>query len=287
MALTSLEYWVLVTLPLFALGSVANALLPVALASALCSVGVCVAAATQADLPPGRRRVWSRPLVALLFALQPVVRGWARYRGRLFQPRTPLSAHENLDSLSRQQTGDAPRQAAFDDACGIGRDGFLEGMTRKMEQQGWQYRPDSGWNEFDLEVYGNRWSKLEVTTVTEHSDAGRQLVRCRFRDRWTLPARLAFFATLGATVFCAGALQEWSRWFWLLLALPALLAWAFRKSQRHLRRVFAVFLNDAAKDLGLVADLESLGAQRRGSRLADPSPDGNPPPPPGPPFAGG
>ena len=40
-------------------------------------------AAAQAELPKKKRRPWSRPLVALLFFLQPIGRGWARYHERL------------------------------------------------------------------------------------------------------------------------------------------------------------------------------------------------------------
>src|SRR5438552_3570058 len=100
MFLTSLEYHVLVTLPLLVLGSVFRILIPLGITSVLVSMGVCAAAALQADLPKAKRSFWSRPLVALLFCLQPVVRGWARYRGSLFGPRTALAELETLDSLS-------------------------------------------------------------------------------------------------------------------------------------------------------------------------------------------
>jgi len=74
MLCTSLEYHVLLTLPLMVLSVPFGWMLPLAVTSFAISIGVCTAAAFQADLPRGKRRVWSRPLVALLFFLQPIVR---------------------------------------------------------------------------------------------------------------------------------------------------------------------------------------------------------------------
>src|SRR6185503_7181725 len=83
MLFTALEYYVLVTLPFWVLSAALPYFLLLAVASLMASVGVCVVAGIQASLPKGKRRWWSRPLVALLFFLQPIVRGWERYRGRL------------------------------------------------------------------------------------------------------------------------------------------------------------------------------------------------------------
>lgn len=69
---TSLEYHVLVTLPLLVLGSVVPHLASVGLASLCFSLAMCGIAAGQAELPPGHRRWWSRPLVALLFFSSPL-----------------------------------------------------------------------------------------------------------------------------------------------------------------------------------------------------------------------
>ena len=58
MLLTTLEYHVLITLPLWILSVTFPDLLPMAIASLLLSVGVAVAAGVQATLPKGRRRWW-------------------------------------------------------------------------------------------------------------------------------------------------------------------------------------------------------------------------------------
>src|SRR5688572_11360092 len=70
MLFTALEYHVLATLPLWILSAAFPYLLLLAVTSLLASAGICVAAGVQASLPKGKRRWWSRPLVALLFFLQ-------------------------------------------------------------------------------------------------------------------------------------------------------------------------------------------------------------------------
>ena len=244
MALTSLEYHVLVTLPLLVLGAAAPGLLSLGVASALLSLTVCGLAAWQAELPP-RRHVWSRPLVALLHFLQPVVRGWARYRHRLVGVRSPLARLENLDSLSRQQQRLAPREVVVPDPAGRGRAAFLETLLARLESAGWQFRVDSGWREFDLEVYGRRWSKLRLTTLAEHAPDGPRLW-CRLQTCWTLPARVVWGAVALLSMLGVLAWAERRPWAWALLLLPPALAWGLARDQQSLRRVFGVFLERVA-----------------------------------------
>ncbi len=245
MAVTSLEYHALVTLPLLAFGAVWGWLLPLGLASAALSLGVCSLAAARAELPRPCN-VWARPLVALLHLLQPVARGWARYRGRLFQPLPPLAARETLDTLSRKQARWAPRELLCPDPRGRGRAAFLTAALERLEREGWQHRVDVGWNDFDLEVYGSRWSKVQLTTVTEHlPDAGARIV-CRLRARWTLPARLMTWLTAGGSLLAAAAWSPHSPFAWLLTLTAPVLAVAFLRDQRNLRRVVAVFLEEVA-----------------------------------------
>jgi hypothetical protein len=265
MLLTSLEYHVLVNLPLVVLAVMFRWLIPVALASLLISVGICVAAAAQAQMPKKKQRFWSRPLVAALFALQPIVRGWARYRGRLFLRQAPLSAHENLDSLSRKQQGQAEAELHYRAKGGFVRAEFLEQVLAQLERRGWQFRTDTGWSNFDVEVYGGRWSRLQLTTVSECTQDGQHVLRCRLRTAWSLAARLIFFAALGLELLVIGLVERGNPWMWLLLlSLPGL-AWWVHREQRDLRRLVGVFLDDLGKSLDLRKLDKSQPAQTPGT----------------------
>ena len=252
MVATSLEYHVLVTLPLLVLSSVFNWLLPLALASAALSVGVCAAAAAQAELPARPRRFWSRPLVGLLYALQPVVRGWARYQGRLFLRLAPLARRETLESLSRSGTDAGPHDLVYQDPPGRGREAFLQGLLGQLDQDAWLSRVDAGWGSFDIEVYGSRWSKLQLPTGSEHTAERGARVRGRLRTRWTLPARLSLGVLSGLALLAAAWFRHHGLAAWLIFLGPAALAVWFQRDQQGLRRVFAAFLDEAVRTQGFV-----------------------------------
>jgi hypothetical protein len=226
-------------------------LLPLAITSLVLSFGVCAAAAAQAVLPKNKRRFWSRPLVALLFFLQPIVRGWARYQGRLSIRSTPSAAEESLDSLALLGTAQPLREVQYWSDKPIDRLTFVGSILERLDQQGWQSRTDAGWSDFDVEIFGNRWSRLQLTTVVEHYPREKTLVRCRLRTAWSLLARVVFWSALGFELLIVGLFSKWQPWLWWLLATMPLLFWFLAKQQRDLQRLIAVFLDQVAKQWGL------------------------------------
>jgi GT2 family glycosyltransferase len=257
--LTSLEYHVGVTLPLLVLAPLVPWLGPLGLASLMSSIGVCVAAGMQAAVPPTKQRFWSRPLVALLFALQPIVRGWARYQGRLFWRQTGLAAHETLESLSREQREEVPELLAYRAAPGFSRSAFLTQAVARLAEQGWAHRVDTGWNRFDLEVYGGRWCKLRLTTVAEITPDGDHVMRVRLRSALTLAARVGMGVLLGVVLLVLGLTGRRLPWLWsLLLALPAYVWW-LGSQQSRLQRLIGVFVDRLAEEQGLTRREEAGG----------------------------
>jgi hypothetical protein len=249
---TSLEYHALVNFPLLALSFPFHAVFPLAVASILVSLGVCVAAAAQADLPRNKRRVWSRPLVALLFFLQPMVRGWARYHGRLSIGPTPPSAVESLESLSLKDWPEAARQLEYWANTPTDRVDFVQRILQRLDEQGWEVKADAGWSNFDMEIFGSRWSHLQLATVAEPHAGGKQLLRCRLRTTWSLSAKMALLAMLGFELVVIGFIWHavWQIWF-LLLTVPAF-AWYVRQDQFDLQRLISVLVDDIAQKNGLI-----------------------------------
>jgi O-antigen biosynthesis protein len=213
---------------------------------------VCAAAAAQANLLPARTRLWSRPLVALLFFLQPIVRGWARYQGRLSVQKRRLSEYESLDSLSRQARTRNLNELQYWDEKGVDRIRFLQAIMTRLDQRDWPNKMDQGWNNYDLEIYGSRWSHLQLITVSEALGAGRQLVRCRLRTAWTLFAKAVFWSLTGLELLVIGFFAPFFPWLWAVLLTLPVLVWLFYQEQRNLRRLMAVFLDEVAKEVGLI-----------------------------------
>ena len=248
MVCTTLEYHVLVTLPLWVASVIFHPLLPMAITSSLIPLGVCVAAGAQAALPRTKRRWWSRPLVSLLFLLQPIVRGWARYRGRLLRRPAPLAAQPTLDSLALRNSKQSLGSVSYWAEQRVDRLAWAAQILRRLDQQGWPNKPDTGWSDYDVEVHDTRWAKLQLTTVAEEHPRDKQLIRCRLRPRWALRARVGFWLLCGVELLLCGLLGPRLHWLWLmLLTLPAFV-WFLRRQQRDLQSRMVVFLDDLAKE---------------------------------------
>lgn len=258
---TSLEYHVLVTLPLLVLGSVVPTLRAFGIASLLFSITVCGIAAWQADLPSPKRRWWSLPLVALLFFLQPIVRGWARHRGHLRGQQRSLADRENLDSLSLEGREEDLDQLLYWSEHGVDRMAFLGRVLERLDQRSWPNRPDAGWSRYDVELYGSRWARLQLTTVGEWHPGRREMIRCRLESRWSFMARALFWSVAGVQLVVIGFVAQW--WAWSILLTLPLLAWWLNEERQNLTRVTATFLDDLAKEFKLVKIRPSqLGSSR-------------------------
>ncbi len=249
---TSLEYQSLIALPLCILSVIFKPLLPLALLALLAPVGVSIAAAWQAHLPIRKTRAWSRPLIAFLFYLQPLVRGWARYHGRFTQRPKTLSELESLDSLSLKRQRTVLDEASYWADSKLDRYGFIQCVLERLAVMDWPVKTDSGWQGFDLEVLGNRWSRLQVLTVAEAHASHRWLLRCRLRSCWTFTAKLCFFGTLAALVLFISLWGKAAWWKWsLLLSLVGLAGW-FHQQNRSLKRIVAAGMDEVAKRMNMV-----------------------------------
>lgn len=273
LACTSLEYYVMVAAPLWVLSAAFHYLLPLAVTSVAVPLGVCAVAAAKAPLPRTRARAWSRPLVALLYFLQPLVRGWARYQGRvLFRP-TPLAAQQTLDSVALRASGQRLDEVCYWHSQAISRLDFLAEVLRQLEQQGWPHKADSGWCEYDVEIYGSHWSNLQLATVAEDYSRTEHVLRCRLRTRWSLAAKVAWWSLAGLLVLVLGLFAARVRWLWLGLVSLPLLAWWFRHEQKTLQSTIAAFLNALAREHRLIksprapALIEQAQAKRPASGL--------------------
>jgi glycosyltransferase involved in cell wall biosynthesis len=269
MMLTSLEYHVLVTLPLLVLGVVFEDLRPLGIASALASLALCGASSFQAVLPRKKKRLWSRPLVALLFFLQPIVRGLARHQEGLSLRQMPLAAHETLDTLDAKHKGKSFHQLEYWADQPLERVEFLKRVIEELDRQGWRNKSDVGWSDFDIEVFGSRWCRLRLTAIAEAHGGGRQLFRCRLLTDWSLLAHVVFWSALSFELLIIGVLPSHMWWVSGILISMVGLVLLLRQEQRNLRRIIAVFLDDLAGRIGLA---KIGGAPPKPAEAAAPAP---------------
>jgi len=136
----------------------------------------------QARLEPQFDSVQARLLVAFLAFTQPLVRGWTRYSTWLKYKHTP----EKVIRVSGQEQG-SPRASGsrthfeFWNEEGHGRERLLTEATRMLEDEGWSYSIDTGWKEWDVQIYGSVWWLARLRTVTEYHGGPKCLTRAALR----------------------------------------------------------------------------------------------------------
>jgi hypothetical protein len=182
-----------------------------------------------------------------MFLLQPMVRGWARYQGRLALQPMPEAALQRAQALEVQAASDPPRELYYWANQRSDRVEFLNGILRRLDLEGWPNRGDSGWSDYDIEIYGHRWSRLRLTLIFEDYADGKRLFRCRLRSTWSLPALVAFWAAFAVQLFALGVLARGRPWLWTVLFSMLVFGWYLRSQKRALQRVFAVFLDEMAR----------------------------------------
>lgn len=247
----SLEFHVFVSLPLLVVSASFLPVLPVALATLAVSLGAAVLAAVQAPLPRAKLRFWSRPLVALLTLLQPIVRGWARYRGRL-RRSTELQFGCLRLAAARRGERSAPREfLQYWSEGSVDRMVLLRRIAAKLDKEGWPSRLDSGWTDHDLDIEMPTWSRVRLLTVAETLEGGRLTLRCRLRATWSLTATILFWGVLATEAVLVGLLAHLQPWLWMgLLSLP-ILSWFIDLQVRTAQIALAALVDEAATELTL------------------------------------
>ncbi|HMJ91393.1 MAG TPA: glycosyltransferase, partial [Candidatus Acidoferrum sp.] len=246
MLATSFEFHLFVTLPLLVLAVPFRFIWPLGVAMLWLSVAVCVASASQAEIPKTKQRFWSRPLVALLFFLQPIWRGRARYEGRLRINTTPAEAFRRIASLAQFDLAEPLNEVRYWVHNRIDRLTFVHAIVQQLEGEKWQHKPDTGWNEFDVEIYGTRWSRLQLTTVSEAREGGHQMFHCRLNACWSLLAQVVFWTACALEVLLVALVAEALPWLWMLLLTIPLLGLYFESEKRTLQQMIIAFLDEVA-----------------------------------------
>jgi glycosyltransferase involved in cell wall biosynthesis len=188
----------------------------------------------------------ARLLVAILAFLQPLVRGWTRYFTWWKYKRTPARVIATPEKESAPPAGGFSSRLELWSEHSLNRDNLLHSVIESLEDEGWSYSIDTGWKDWDVQVYGSFWWGVELFSVTEiHKDGSLTKVRLR--------ARMG-----GANVLINAILLGWLSYqaitapsFALLLAVPYVVfaAWlAFRAY--NLKRRFAQLVGVAARRCG-------------------------------------
>lgn len=144
---------------------------------------VAVLQGAQAHLPRAHDGVVSRFWITVLCYAQPLVRSLARYRTRFFTYRPPVALPAALQGQDRLLPLAGVRTLAYWSEHSIGRLQFLGFLLLHLNEQRWGRTVDSGWNNWDLEVYCHPWTVIQVRTAQEDHGGDRHLIQVRYRLR--------------------------------------------------------------------------------------------------------
>jgi GT2 family glycosyltransferase len=201
----------------------------------------------HAKLEPRFDTIRARLLVAFLALSQPLVRGWARYFTWLKFKRTPesvIAAKEkdftpsNIRGLSR---------LVFWNEEGNGRELLLTSVIEALEKEGWSYSTDTGWKEWDVQIYGSFWWGVTMRSVTEYHGGPKCLTRVRLTTRMVATTFLLNFLFLSFLIYWVSSGHEL---FWpgVLYAATMLFIWSIG---RRLKKRTAQLIEAAGQRIGL------------------------------------
>jgi hypothetical protein len=211
---------------------------------------LCVAISymLRARIEPRFDTVAARLLVMFLAFAQPLVRGWSRYFTWLHFKRTPravIATHEHLPASV--ELGGGLRNRSYWSEDGKDRHHLLSSLLGLLNEEGWRFSTDTGWNEWDIQIYGNFWWSITLQTVTEYHGGPKCLTRAGLHYRF-VPTTI-LINTVYISLIAYHALQTGRVYYWVL----------------GLYLLFVLFLMNRARRLkARVAEIVDLAAYRAG-----------------------
>ncbi|MEO5718085.1 MAG: hypothetical protein ABIR29_05880, partial [Chthoniobacterales bacterium] len=212
---------------------------------------LCVALSymLRARIEPKFDTIPARLLVMFLAFAQPLVRGWNRYFTWLEFKRTPrgvIGTHEKMPS-GKAGRGNLRRRIYWSEDS-VERNALLKSIFELLEEEGWSYSADTGWKEWDIQIYGNFFWSVILQTVTEYHGGPKCLTRVRLRYRFvttTVILNLLFLAMIIYRDLNTGGID-------LRILIPYGIFLLFLGTRaRRLKRRVAEIVDVAAYRLGL------------------------------------
>ncbi|MFZ4598163.1 MAG: glycosyltransferase [Terrimicrobiaceae bacterium] len=175
----------------------------------------------------------ARLLVAWLALAQPLVRGWARYFTWLKFKRTPPAVIASVEKDFTPSRGSISH-LRFWTENGHGRELLLKEIVQALEGEGWNYSTDTGWKDWDVQIYGSFWWGVKLRSVTEYHGGPKCLTRVHLGTRMVATTLLINLVLLSILAYREIAVpgQEWWLWVTYLIFVAILGRRAWRLKRR-------------------------------------------------------
>ncbi|MDX2226395.1 MAG: glycosyltransferase [Verrucomicrobiae bacterium] len=139
----------------------------------------------RARLEPRYDTLLARLLVWWLAIVQPLMRGWSRYFTWISLKHTPSRLIVTHEAGIPRFRFERENTLSYWSNEGIERDRFLSEVTAILEHENWQYSLDTGWTDWDIQVYGNTWWDCRLRSMTENHGGNDRLNRIQLAPKMT------------------------------------------------------------------------------------------------------
>jgi GT2 family glycosyltransferase len=196
------------------------------------TLGMAIRSAVNAPLPRDARW-WCRPVVAYLYFMQPIWRGWHRVTYLIRNKRCPR-LRDVAHGAEVKRMSACEQDLYWDNHHGTGREDLLRHVVQDAKTCGWAGDFDNAWADWDLKLVGDCWHDITIRVATEELGWQRRFTRARCTVRSTYFHRVT---NAGAAIWCVPAVAAGS--FWAmgigLVACVLLLFWSVSSRQNCLR----------------------------------------------------
>ena len=186
----------------------------------------------------------ARLLVAFLALSQPLVRGWARYFTWLKFKRTPPAVIATQEKDFKRSRGSISN-LRFWSENGHGRELLLKETIGALESEGWNYSIDTGWKNWDVQIYGSFWWGIQMRSVTEYHGGPKCLTRVHLKLRMVATTILMNFILLAILAYQQLLIPNAHWWPWVPYSIFVLVL--VRRARRLQRRVTDLVENAALR----------------------------------------
>ena len=186
----------------------------------------------------------ARLLVAFLALAQPLVRGWARYFTWLKFKRTPPAVIATQEKNFKRSRG-STSNLRFWSENGHGRELLLKETIGALESEGWNYSIDTGWKNWDVQIYGSFWWGIQMRSVTEYHGGPKCLTRVHLKLRMVATTILMNFILLAILAYQQLLIPNAHWWPWVPYGIFVLVL--VRRARRLQRRVTDLVENAALR----------------------------------------
>jgi glycosyltransferase involved in cell wall biosynthesis len=140
---------------------------------------LAVRSAATAPVDKGAPR-WCRPLVAVLYLIQPIVRGFYRMTYLLSNKRLPqVQVEPGTGASSAKRISATVVDLYWQSEQAIGRERLLEVLVNKAKRLGWYGDFENAWARWDVKLIGDRWHDIMIRTATEELGWPKRFTRAR------------------------------------------------------------------------------------------------------------